>query len=84
MFTILGITGRVGGSIAETLLAAGEKVRGVVREETRAAHWAKQGVELLHGNLDDIAALTEAFRGSEGVFVMVPPYFAPAPGYRCV
>jgi len=27
------------------------------------------------------ATLTEACRGSEGVFVMVPPYFAPAPGY---
>jgi len=81
MFTIIGITGRVGSSTAGTLLAAGKKVRGIVREETKAAHWAKQGVEIVHGNLDDIAVLTEAFRGSEGVFVMVPPYFAPAPGY---
>ncbi|HUD46372.1 MAG TPA: NmrA family NAD(P)-binding protein [Candidatus Baltobacteraceae bacterium] len=81
MFTIMGITGRVGGSTAETLLAAGKKVRGIVRDKARAAHWAKQGVELLDGNLDDIGALTEAFRGSDGVFVMVPPYFAPAPGY---
>jgi uncharacterized protein YbjT (DUF2867 family) len=81
MFTIMGITGRVGGSTAETLLAAGKKVRGIVRDKARAAHWAKQGVELLDGNLDEIGALTEAFRGSDGVFVMVPPYFAPAPGY---
>ena len=81
MFTIIGITGRVGGSTAETLLAAGKKVRGIVRDKARAAYWAKQGVELLYGNLDDIATLTEACRGSEGVFVMVPPYFAPAPGY---
>jgi uncharacterized protein YbjT (DUF2867 family) len=81
MFTVLGITGKVGGSTAETLLAAGKKVRGIVRDKARAAYWAKKGVELLQGNVDDIATLTEAFRGSEGVFVMVPPYFAPAPGY---
>ena len=81
MFTIIGITGRVGGSTAEALLAAGKKVRGIVRDTARAAHWAKQGVELVRGDLDDTAALTEAFRGSDGVFVMVPPYFAPAPGY---
>ena len=81
MFTIMGITGKVGGSTAKTLLAAGKKVRAVVRDKARAAHWAKQGVELLNGDLDDIAALASAFRGSEGVFVMVPPYFAPAPGY---
>jgi NAD(P)H dehydrogenase (quinone) len=81
MFTIIGITGRVGGSTAESLLAAGKKVRGIVRDKARAGHWAEQGVELLHGSLDDIAVLTEAFRGSDGVFVMVPPYFAPAPGY---
>ncbi|HXI70084.1 MAG TPA: NmrA family NAD(P)-binding protein [Verrucomicrobiae bacterium] len=81
MFTIIGITGRVGGLTAGALLAAGKKVRGIVRDKARAAHWAKQGVELLQGNPDDIAVLTGAFRGSEGVFVMVPPYFAPAPGY---
>jgi NAD(P)H dehydrogenase (quinone) len=81
MFTIVGITGRVGGSTAGTLLAAGKKVRGIVRDKANAAHWAKQGVELLQGNLDDIAALTEAFRGSEGIFVMVPPYYAPTPGF---
>ena len=81
MFTIIGITGRVGGSTAEALLAAGKKVRAIVRDKARAAHWAERGVELVQGDLDDSAALTEAFRGSEGVFVMVPPYFAPAPGY---
>jgi NAD(P)H dehydrogenase (quinone) len=81
MFTIIGITGRVGGATAEALLAAGKKVRGIVRDKAMAAHWAKQGVELVQGDLDDIAALTEALHGSDGVFVMVPPYFAPAPGY---
>jgi uncharacterized protein YbjT (DUF2867 family) len=32
MFTVMGITGKVGGAVAENLLAAGKTVRGVVRD----------------------------------------------------
>jgi NAD(P)H dehydrogenase (quinone) len=81
MYTILGITGNVGGSTAQTLLAAGKPVRGIVRDKARAAYWANRGVELVEADVNDEAALTEAFRGSEGVFVMVPPNFAPAPSF---
>jgi len=81
VFTIVGITGNVGGSTAKALLDAGKKVRGIVRDKAKAAHWAKQGAELMQGDLNDIGLLTEAFRGCDGVFVMMPPYFAPAPGF---
>lgn len=81
MFAILGITGNVGGATARALLEAGEKVRGMVRDKARAAHWARQGVELVEGDLNDIGRLTAAIRGCDGVLVMVPPYFAPAPGF---
>jgi NAD(P)H dehydrogenase (quinone) len=81
MFTIVGITGNVGGSTAKALLEAGKKVRGIVRDKAKAAQWAKQGVELVQGDLNDIGVLTEAFRGCDGIFVMVPPAFAPAPGF---
>lgn len=30
---------------------------------------------------EDAAALTEAFRGAEGVFVMLPPNIAPSPDF---
>jgi uncharacterized protein YbjT (DUF2867 family) len=53
----------------------------VVRDKARAGQWAKQGVELVEGDLNDIGVLTEAFRGSDGAFVMVPPDFAPAPDF---
>jgi NAD(P)H dehydrogenase (quinone) len=81
MFTIVGITGNVGGSTAKALLDAGKRVRGIVRDKAKAAYWAKQGAELMQGDLNDIGVLTEAFRGCDGVFVMLPPYFAPAPGF---
>ena len=81
MFTVIGITGNVGGSTAKALLEAGKKVRAIVRDTAKAAQWAKQGVELIRGDINDIGLLTEALRGVEGAFIMVPPQFAPAPGF---
>jgi nucleoside-diphosphate-sugar epimerase len=81
MYAVMGITGNVGGAVARALLARGEKVRGIVRNPEKAAEWQKQGVELFKADYDDAEALTAAFSGVDGVFVMVPPNFAPAPGY---
>src|SRR5277367_1531571 len=81
MYAVMGITGNVGGAVARTLLARGEKVRGIVRNPEKAAEWQKHGVELFKADYDDAEALTAAFSGVDGVFVMVPPNFAPAPGY---
>jgi NAD(P)H dehydrogenase (quinone) len=80
MFTVLGITGKVGGAVAENLLAAGKTVRGVVRDSGKAKAWADRGMELVQSAYDDAAGLAKAFSGAEGVFAMIPPDFAPAPG----
>ena len=81
MYALMGITGNVGGAVAQSLLARSEKVRGIVRNPGKAAEWQKQGVELFKADYDDAEALTTAFSGVDGIFVMVPPNFAPAPGY---
>ena len=81
MYAVMGITGNVGGAVARSLLARGEKVRGIVRNPETAAEWQKQGVELFKADYDDAEALTAALSGVAGVFVMVPPNFAPTPGY---
>jgi NAD(P)H dehydrogenase (quinone) len=81
MYAVMGITGNVGGVVARSLLARGEKVRGIVRNPEKAAEWQRQGVELFKADYDDAEALAVAFSGVDGVFVMVPPNFAPAPGY---
>ena len=80
MFTVMGITGKVGGAVAENLLAAGKTVRGVVRNSGKAKAWVDRGVELVQSAYDDAAGLAKAFSGAEGVFAMIPPDFAPAPG----
>jgi uncharacterized protein YbjT (DUF2867 family) len=80
MFTVMGITGNVGGAVAENLLAAGKAVRGVVRNPEKAKAWANRGVQLVQSAYDDVEGLARAFAGAEGVFAMIPPDFAPAPG----
>ena len=81
MYAVMGITGKVGGAVARTLLAKGEKVRGIVRNIEKATEWRRQGAELFKADYDDVDALTAAFTDVAGVFVMVPPNFAPAPDF---
>jgi NAD(P)H dehydrogenase (quinone) len=82
MFAITGITGNVGGEVARNLLAAGRPVRGVMRDLRKGEAWAKRGCDLVGADINEVAALTAAFEGSEGVFVMVPPNFDPSPDFR--
>jgi uncharacterized protein YbjT (DUF2867 family) len=78
MYAIMGITGKVGGAIAENLLAQGEKIRAIVRNPEKAARWRDRGAEIVVADGDDPNALASAFEGADGVFLMVPPNFAPA------
>ncbi len=81
MFAITGITGNVGGELARALLAARRPVRAVVRDARKGAEWAGYGCEVAIADIEDVAALTGAFEGAEGVFVLVPPSFDPTPGF---
>src|ERR1700685_238500 len=82
MFAITGITGNVGGEVARNLLAAGQRVRGVVRETRKGETWAKRGCEIVEADINDAASLTAALKGTAGVFVLVPPNFDPSPDFR--
>ncbi len=56
MFLVMGITGKVGGTTAEHLLAHGKGVRALVRSREKAANWANQGVELVEGDWNEFAS----------------------------
>ena len=81
MYSITGITGTVGGSVAHNLLAAGQSVRAVMRDIGKGDVWAERGCEVVKADIADATSLASAFRGAEGVFVLVPPNFDPAPGF---
>jgi uncharacterized protein YbjT (DUF2867 family) len=52
-----------------------------VRDLGKGAAWADRGCDLARADIGDAAALAAAFRGVEGVFVLVPPNFDPEPGF---
>jgi uncharacterized protein YbjT (DUF2867 family) len=81
MFAVTGISGKVGGTVARTLLGRGLQVRAVLRDAQKARHWEMQGCEIALAQADDEAALTGAFQDVDGVFLMQPPDYDPAPGF---
>jgi NAD(P)H dehydrogenase (quinone) len=81
MFSIMGITGNVGGEVARRLLAAKKPVRAVMRDARNASAWRDRGCEIALADIHDSAALAAAFKDAEGVFVMVPSNFDPLPGF---
>lgn len=81
MYAVTGITGKVGATMARTLLGAGSKVRAVVRNPEKAGEWAALGCEIAVADMGDEAALTKAFAGVEGAFILPPPNFDPLPGF---
>jgi len=81
MYAIMGVTGQIGGVVADTLLRARQPVRAVVRDAGKGAAWADRGCELALATIENAASLTAAFRGAEGVFILAPPNFDPSPDF---
>jgi NAD(P)H dehydrogenase (quinone) len=81
MFAITGVTGKVGGAVANRLLAQGHQVRAVVRDAEKGRSWSALGCDVAIANVEDATALTKAFHGVEGVFLMTPPNYDPEPGF---
>jgi uncharacterized protein YbjT (DUF2867 family) len=44
LYAVTGISGKIGGILARTLLAANQPVRAVVRNAAKGAVWAAEGV----------------------------------------
>ena len=75
MFVVVGATGNTGSAVAETLLSRKQPVRVVVRSAERGAAWKAKGAEIAVASLDDVSALTKAFEGANGVYLLVPPNY---------
>lgn len=73
MFVILGAHGNTGSVAARALLAAGRRVRAVARDESKLAELAALGAEVATADIEDGDALTRAFEGATGAYVLSPP-----------
>src|SRR5258707_4984053 len=67
---ITGVTGNRGGAVAQALQSTGLRLRGLTRkpESERAAALARQGIDIVKGDLDDEVTLRSALAGAWGVF----------------
>jgi len=67
---ITGVTGHQGGAVAQALQGSGFRLRGLTRkpESEQAAALARQGIDIVKGDLDDETTLRRALAGAWGVF----------------
>ncbi|MFC5139293.1 NmrA family NAD(P)-binding protein [Actinomycetospora rhizophila] len=81
MITVLGAGGNTGGRVVRRLREAGVPVRAVGRDTARLAGAVSRGAEPTVGDITNPAFLTDALRGAEAAYVLMPLDLA-APGYR--
>mgnify|MGYP002623224811 FL=1 len=64
---VTGVTGQLGRIAAETLLerVPADRLIAVARQVEKAAWLAEKGVEVRHGDYNDLASLLKAFEGGE-------------------
>ena len=72
-YVITGGAGNVSKPLAETLLAAGHSVTIIGRNETNLKPLTDLGAKAAIGAVEDVAFLTETFKGADAVYTMVPP-----------
>ena len=75
MFVVLGATGNTGSAVVETLLGQKQPVRVIVRSAEKGVAWKAKGADVAVASLDDVPALTKAFEGAKGLYLMVPPNY---------
>ena len=80
IYAIAGVSGNTGRAAAETLLAAGEKVRVIVRDAAKGASWKARGAEVAVADLGNAQSLAAALKGADAVYLLLPPRMAP--GFR--
>jgi uncharacterized protein YbjT (DUF2867 family) len=67
MILVAGGTGRLGSKVVTLLHRRGPDVRVLTRDRSRAAHLAGAGVEIVEGDVRDLAAVRRAVAGTQTV-----------------
>jgi len=73
VYVVTGVGGYIGAAVVENLLKDGvppEQIRVTSRNEDTLQRWRARGVDARRADFNDRAALTEAFRGAEHVFMV--------------
>ena len=70
---VTGATGNIGGTVAKKLKARGHNIIGLARSEQAAQKLQAQGMEVHHGDLSNLASLTEGVKKADAVVHAAAP-----------
>ncbi|MEP4039051.1 NmrA family NAD(P)-binding protein [Pseudophaeobacter sp.] len=76
LYVVTGVSGRTGSAAAQALIKAGKRVRVVIRDASKEAIWSRRGAEVVLADFTDVEALSRAFSGSYGAYVISPPQYS--------
>lgn len=65
---ITGATGFIGGHLARSLVARGDRVTALVRDPSRAQDLVERGIQLATGDITDKDSMRPAMSGADGVY----------------
>lgn len=80
-FVVTGSLGNISKPLTQLLLAAGHTVTVISSQQERAGEIESLGAIPAIGSISDIGFLTQAFKGADAIYTMVPPSFT-ATDYR--
>jgi uncharacterized protein YbjT (DUF2867 family) len=72
MYIVVGGTGHVGSSVAQTLLEEGEAVTVITRNSDKADVWRRRGAEVALADVHDVMSVREVFRDGKRAFLLNP------------
>ncbi len=67
-YFLTGITGFIGGKVAQQLVAAGHEVTALVRAPEKAQGLSMPGIQLVKGDVTDKASMRAPMTGVDGVY----------------
>ena len=73
MISVVGASGQTGKVVAERLLDRHQAVRVIGRSPDKLQPLVARGAEAAVGDVADVAFLTDAFRGADAIYAMMPP-----------
>ncbi len=76
-YTITGSLGNISKPIVEALVKAGHEVSVITSSHDRVKDIEQLGAKAFVGSLEDSAFVTNAFKGADIVYTMVPPTITP-------
>lgn len=72
---VTGSLGNISKPLTSKLTAAGNHVIVISRSEKRKSEIENMGAEAAFGSIENVEFLTDSFKGSDAVYLMIPPHF---------